>query len=147
AGMFGDKAYQAARSEFNALLREDPNSPNLNLHMARLDAAEKRYREAEARYLRLYKPGEQDLRPLEGLIQVYSEQRQVEKSLKLLEGELKVAPDSRPAHLLLAATAARAGKLDLAVQQYEWLQKHDQGSVEVYSSLGDIYRVKGDVQG
>jgi tetratricopeptide (TPR) repeat protein len=146
AGLLGIKSYQAARLSLNALLRENPDSPNLNLHLAVLDTAEKKYREAEARFLRFYKPGDKDLRPLEGLIQLYSEQRQVEKGLKLLDGELKLAPDSRPAHLLLAATAARAGKLDLAIQQYEWLQTHDLGSVDVHASLGDVYWAKGDIQ-
>ena len=59
------------------------------------------------------------LRPLEGLLQLYSAQRQVEKSLKLLEGELKQAPESRPVHFLLAATAAQAGKLDLALPLFQ----------------------------
>jgi tetratricopeptide (TPR) repeat protein len=147
AGLIGNKAYQAARPELNALLRQHPDSLNINLHLAVLDTAEKRYREAEARYLRFYKPGQTDLRPLEGLMQLYAEQQQVEKSLKLLEGELKQAPDSQPVHLLLAATAARAGKLDLATEQYKWLVSKDAGSPQAYASLGDVYRAKGDIKG
>ena len=147
SGLLGNKAYQEARRELTALLRDAPSSVEANLYMAMLDAAEKKYSEAEARYLRLYKPGQTDLRPVEGLIQLYAEQRQVEKSLRLLEGELKLAPESRLVHLLLAATAARAGQLDLAIEHYKWLQSKDPGFVQTYASLGDIYRFKGDING
>jgi tetratricopeptide (TPR) repeat protein len=147
AGLLGNKAYPEARRELNALLKDYPASIEANLYMAVLDGDEKKYPEAEARYLRFYRPGQTDLRPLEGLIQLYEGQKQVEKSLKLLEGELKLAPDSKPVHLLLAATAARAGKLDMAIEQYKWLQSKDPGFVGSYASLGDIYRAKGDISG
>jgi tetratricopeptide (TPR) repeat protein len=43
AGLLGSKAYQQARNEFGALLRQYPNSMNVNLHMAVLDTEEKKY--------------------------------------------------------------------------------------------------------
>jgi cytochrome c-type biogenesis protein CcmH/NrfG len=39
----------------------------------------------------------------------------------------------------------RAGKLDLAAQQYEWLRSSDPKSIEAYASLGKIYQLKGDL--
>ena len=145
AGLLGSKAYIAARTELNAVLRDAPNSMDANLHMAILDASEKKYKEAEDRYLRLYKPGQKDLRPLEGLIQLYGEQRQMDRALKLLDQELKQDPDSMSVHLLLASTALRAGKLDLATKEYEWLRSRDPKSIQAYVSLGDIYQLRGDV--
>src|SRR5262249_43351069 len=144
AGLIGDKAFIRARAELDAILRRYPDSLDANLHLAVLNTSEKRFRDAEAIYRRFYKPGQLDLRPLEGLVQLYAAEGSPDKSLKLLEEEITKAPDSRPAHLLLATAAARAGKLDLAIQQYEWLRSHDRESVEVYTSLGDIYRLKGD---
>jgi tetratricopeptide (TPR) repeat protein len=146
AGLLGSKAYEQARREFDALLRENPASVNVNLHVAVLDTAEKRYRDAETRFLKMYKPGQPDLRPVEGLVQLYVAQRQFDKALKLLEDELKKAPDSRPLHLLMAATAVQAGKLDLASSQYEWLRSDDPKSGLAYASLGDIYGLKGDLK-
>lgn len=146
AGLIGTQAYQRAEAELDALLREHPDSMNVNLHMAVLDTIEKKYAQAEARYLKLYKSGQKDLRPLEGLIQLYSQERQTDKALKLLDAEVKQSPDSQPVRLLLAATATQAGKLDLAIQQYEWLRSNGSTSPQTYTSLGNIYQLKGDLE-
>jgi len=143
-GLLGTKAYLQARNELGALLRQYPTSMNVNLHMAVLDTEEKKYRDAETRYHQLYKPGDKDLRPLEGLIQVHMAEKQPNKAMALLDQELKLSPDSRPVHLMLASVATSAGKLDLAMQQYQWLQANDPKSAEVYESLGQFYQLKGD---
>jgi tetratricopeptide (TPR) repeat protein len=145
AGLLGNRDYQQAGTELDALLREHPDNLIANLHMAALETDQKKYKDAEARYLRLYKPGQSDLRPLEGLIQLYAGQQQLEKALKLLDEELKLAPESRSVHLLVASTAMRAGKLDLAAQHYEWVRSNDPKSVEAYTALGNIYRLRGDL--
>jgi tetratricopeptide (TPR) repeat protein len=144
-GLIGNKTYLQARNELGALLRQYPNSTNINLHMAVLDTAEKRYRDAEGRYHQLYKPGDKDLRPLEGLIQLHMAEKRPDKALTLLDQELRLSPDSRPLRLLSASIATAAGKLDLAMQQYKWLQANDPKSAEVYESLGEFYQLRGDV--
>jgi tetratricopeptide (TPR) repeat protein len=144
-GMIGNKAFLQARGDLNSLLKQKPDSLNVNLLVAVLDTDEKKYQAAETRYLRLYKPRQKDLRPLEGLIQLYSEEKHIDKALKLLDEELRQAPESQPLHLLLAATAAQAGKVDLAIQQYEWLRANGSTSPQTYTSLGNIYQLKGDV--
>ena len=145
AALLGSKNDVQARSELDVLLRQYPNSVNINLYIGVLDTREKKYHEAETRYRQLYKPGDKDIRPLEGLIQVYLAQKESDKALALLEQELKQNPNSRAVRLLLASTAAGAGKSDLAMQQYQWLQANDSKSVEVYESLGDFYQLKGDL--
>jgi len=143
--LLGTQSLTQAHTELEMLHRQFPESLNVNLNLAFLATLEKRYRDAESQYLRLYKPGQKDMRPLEGLIQVYGAENQIDKGLKLTEQEVKIAPDSRPARLLLAATAIRAGKLDMAIQQYEWLLSNDPRSVEAYASLGEVYQLKGDL--
>jgi tetratricopeptide (TPR) repeat protein len=145
AGLVGTKVYGQARRELDALVREYPDSLNVNLHLAVLDTIEKRYRDAEARYLKFYKPGQQDLRPLEGLVQLRLSEKQIDGALKLLDQEVKLSPGSPAVHLLLAATAVRTGKLDLATEQYEWLRSNEPKSVWAYASLGDVYQLKGDL--
>jgi len=146
AGLIGDKAYGRARSELNALARQFPESTDVKLHLALLDTEEKQYREAEALYMNVYRPGQKDLRPLEGLIELYGKEEQAEKGRKLLDDELKKAPDSPPVHLLVATADVRAGKLEDAIQQYEWLKANDPRSLQTYLSLGDAYSLKGDLK-
>jgi tetratricopeptide (TPR) repeat protein len=143
AALAGTKAYEPARSELNALLREQPDSRDVNLQIAALDLAEKKYQDAEARYRRLYQSGSADLRPFEGLLQLYLDQRQPQKAEALLDGEIHKVPDSRPVHLLLASTAIQEGKLDVARQQYEWVRSADPNSVQTYESLGAVYQMQG----
>jgi tetratricopeptide (TPR) repeat protein len=147
AGLLGNKDYRQAGTELSAILSQYPDSISANLQMAAVEMAESKFRDAEARYLGLYKPGQKDLRPLEGLIQFYVAQRQPEKAQKLLDEELKLAPESSTVHLLMGATALSAGKLDLAEQQYVWLESHDPKSPDAYASMGKIYQRKGDLNG
>ncbi len=143
AAMAGEKAYVPARRELDALLRQQPDSKDVNLQIAALDLAEKKYPDAEARYRKFYEPGAADLRPFEGLLQLYLEQRQPQKAEALLDGEIRKVPDSRPVHFLLASTAIQEGKLDVARQQYEWVRTADPNSLQVYESLGALYQMQG----
>ena len=144
AGLIGLGDYMTARTELEQLEKQLPNSLDINLHLAVINTAEKRFHEAEARYLRFYKPGQQDMRPLEGLVQLYSVQRQADKSMRLVEEEVKKLPDSLPVHMLLANTAAGAGKMDIATKEYEWLRVHAPQSPEVFISLAGLYQAAGD---
>lgn len=146
AGLIGNKEYGMARSDLNTLARQYPDSTDVKLHLALLDADEKQYREAEALYLTIYRPGQKDIRPLEGLVELYGREQQTEKGRKLLEDELKRAPDSSPVRLLMATADVRVGKLDDAIQQYEWLSANDPRSPQTYESLGDVYILKGDLK-
>jgi tetratricopeptide (TPR) repeat protein len=144
AGLIGTKSYAQAREELDALLREHPDSPNVNLHLAVLDTDQRRFQEAESRYRKLYQPGDRDIRPLEGLVQLYSVEKQLGKAQTLLEQELAQRPGSRPVRLLLGAVTTREGKLDLAMQQYEWLRANDPKDVEAYTAVGNLYQLQGD---
>ncbi len=147
SGLIGSNALAQARSQLNALLQQVPGSMAANLNMAVLDALEKKYADAENRYRRLYQAGGKDLRPLEGLVQLYVQQQQVDKAIKLAGQELKLSPDSSPRHRLMASLAARTGKLDLALEQFEWLRAKDPQSVEVHTAIGQVLRLKGDLAG
>ena len=134
-----------AHVEYNRLVREQPGYTEAKLQLAMLDVLQKRYPEAERLFRELYQPKKGDFRALKGLVQLYTAQGQTEKTLALLNGELARFPDSIAVHSLLAATAARAGKVDLAIQQYEQLlarRAHDQ---ETCTQLGLLYQRKGDL--
>jgi len=146
AALVGDKSYQEAKKELDSLSKLQPDSKEVALEFADLAVGEKDYVKAEKLYRRLYQPGSSDLRPLKGLLQVCVLQRHPEKGQALLEAELKQQPDARPVRLLLASFATQQGKLDMAAQQYRWLQSKDPKSVQAYSGLGDLYQRQGETE-
>jgi tetratricopeptide (TPR) repeat protein len=146
SSLIGSKSFRQAESQLNDLSKLQPDSKDVNLELAALAAGEKEYPKAEAIYRRLYRPGSPDLRPLQGLLQLYVLERQPERAETLLENELKEVPDSQPVRMLLASVATQQGKFDLASQQYRWLQAKDPKSPQAYSALGDLYQVEGSTQ-
>ncbi|HTW65197.1 MAG TPA: tetratricopeptide repeat protein [Bryobacteraceae bacterium] len=143
AALTGSKEYAQARQELDALIREKPDSKDVSLRLAALDTAQAKYQDAETQYRRLYQPGSTDLRPFEGLLELYLDEKQPAKAEALLDEEIGRSPNSRPVHFLLASTAMKEGKLDVARQQYEWVRSVDPNSVQAYLSLGALYEMQG----
>ncbi len=147
--LVGIHSYSRARAELNGLLKSRPDSQpgsiDVNLRLAALDIAEHKYADAEARYLRLYRLGSDDLRPLEGLLGLYLTVKRPAKADALLQRELQQASGSEELHLLAAETAIREGKRGLAIQQYEWLCTNNPKSVDAWKSLGELYQAEGDL--
>ena len=146
AALVETKSFRQAETELNALSKLQPDSEDVHLELAALAVAEKDYPKAEVLYRRFYRPGSSDLRPLQGLLQIYDLERQSEKGQALLQAELKQEPDSRPVRMLLASVATREGKFDIATEQYRWLQAKDPKSPQTYAALGDLYQREGSIQ-
>ena len=81
-------SYSRARAELTSLLKggpdSQPDSMDVNLRLASLDVAEQKYADAEARYIRLYKAGSGDLRPLQALVRLYLKEARPAKADALL---------------------------------------------------------------
>ena len=134
-----------ARAEYNRLLREQPAYTEAKLQLALLDVLQRRFPEAEKFFRELYKPQTGDFRALKGLVELYAAQGQTEKAVAMLTAEFVHFPDSLPVRSLLAATAVRAGKVDMAVQQYEQLLAKRPDNQEAYTQLGELYQRKRDL--
>ncbi len=143
-GLIGMGNYDRARSELNALLRDSPESSELQLVLGRLYLAEKKYRDAEAVFRKLYRPGQSDLRPLEGLVDVYLSQNQLAPAVQLVNSELTQSPNSAALYALSAGLAARSGNLDLAIVQYQWVISNDPANVDAYIRQSRLYHLKGE---
>jgi len=144
-GLAGIHSYSRARAELVSLLKSQPDSMDVNLRLAALDTAEQKYADAEVRYLRLYRPGADDLGPLQGLVQLYVKEERPSKADALLQRELRQTSESQEIHLLAASTAIQEGKRGLAIQQYEWLRANNPASVDAWKSLGELYQAEGDL--
>jgi len=110
-----------------------------------LAIAEKKFNEAEGIFRKLYQPGQGDTKPAEGLVETYSAQNQFDTALQLLQGDLKKSPDSLAIRRLLAITAVRARKYDLAIAEFGRLLEKDPKSGELRLQLGEVYHLKGDL--
>jgi tetratricopeptide (TPR) repeat protein len=145
AALVGLGQLDLARSEYNHLLRDQPAYTEAKLQLAMLDVVQKRFPDAEKLFRETYQPKKGDFRALKGLVELYAAEGQIEKALSLLNADLARYPDSIAVRSLLASTAARAGKLDLAIQQYEQLREKHGEDPETYTQLGQLYQRKHDL--
>ena len=133
-----------AREDLNNLIKEQPKFVDAQLQLGFLDIREKRLREATELFQKLYQPGDKNVRPLQALVQALELGGQSDKAIKLLSDELKSAPDSVAIRLDLAATAAKAEKLDLAIDQYQQLASSNPKAAVLQFYLGELYDKKGE---
>lgn len=145
AALTGMGNFDEAAVVLRQLNQEFPNSMEPKLQLASLRVAEKRYPEAEALYRSLYEASRSDLRPLRGLVDVMVAQKHYDAAIELLNQE-KLRPGAPVGQLdaLLADTALRGRKLDVAVQQYSRLVVGAPGSEFDHLRLGDAYLQKGN---
>lgn len=146
AALIGGKSYRQAENELRTLAQQQPDSKEVGLQLAALAAGEKDYTKAEGLFRRYYQPGSADLRPLEGLLEVFFAEHHPEKAQAVLVDALKQNPESSPVHLLLASVATQERNYDLASQQYRWLQSKDPNSELPYAELGHLYQLQGSSQ-
>ena len=142
--MVNNSQQDDARRELTELLREDPNSLIAKLAMARLDLMQKNYPEAEKQLKEIYKVGQPDLRPLDGLLSVYASQGQMPKALALLDNELAAAPDRPDLLARHAEILVRLGKYSEGRDEFQRLLAKDGNSPQLKRRIGEISVLMGD---
>ena len=144
AAMTSAGYYARARTELTRLQGEYPGSSDVQFQIGLLALTEKKYAEAEEifRKLEQSKPG--DAKPAAALAAAYSAQNQSSIAIDLLNQDLQKQPDSVPIRRLLALTAMRAQKFDLAISEYQKLLARDPKSLDLQMQLAEAYRLKGD---
>ena len=137
--------YGSARSELRKLQRDYPKSREVQFQFGLLAVAEKQYGEAETIFRKLNEAGAGDKSSVVGLVSVYSAQNRWDRAIDLLNEDLKKSPGSAAIRQLMATTAARAGKYDLAATEYQNLLAKHPKSIALRIQLGEVYRLKGDL--
>ena len=137
--------FDMTRSVLEALTKQHPDLREAQLQLGLLDIEEKLYPQAEARFRKYYVPGKGDSRSLEGLVEVYRAQKQLDRAVVLLRQDLEKGPQYDQVRLLLARVAAEAGNYDLAVEQYRLLERKQPGSPTIALQLGVVCQTKGDL--
>jgi predicted Zn-dependent protease len=136
-----------ARGVLDGLLKDTPNSLIAKLAKARLDLLQKHLPEAEKQFVDLYKPGQPDLRPLDGLLATYVAENQPAKAVALVEKELSGSPGKPELVARLAEVNARTGKYAAARDGYQQLLAKDPSSPHLNRRVGEISSLMGDQEG
>jgi tetratricopeptide (TPR) repeat protein len=146
--MMSMNRFADARVVLDALVAATPNSPDVLFQVGTLNLAERKYKEAEAAYVKAYQANPANARGLLGAVEVYAVQNQFDKGIQMLNDEVKKAPGRLELRLALANTAVRASKYDLAIGEFKTLlsgvDKNPRAQGEILMRLGETYRRKGD---
>jgi Flp pilus assembly protein TadD len=136
--------YAEARTDLARLSQRFPGSPEVQLQLALVALQEGKVAEAETLLGRLAarsSPG--DPRAGIALAEVYLLRNQFERARKVLEEEMKRAPAEAPRlRRVLGLAALRAGRPELAVEQYEILAAG--GGLADLLRLGEAHLLRGD---
>ena len=131
----------------DGLLKDKPNSLIAKLAKARLDLLQKHLPEAEKQFADLYKPGQPDLRPLDGLLATYLAENQPAKAVALVDKELAGSPGKPELVARLAEVNARTGKYAAARDNYQQLLAKDPNSPNLNRRIGELSSLMGDREG
>lgn len=145
SGLMGLDRYAEAREQLNRLARELPGSTDVRLGLGLVAVHEKQYAEAEQIFRGMMLPEQNDPRAVGALADMYAGRNELDRAVTMLTREAARPGSPRVVHRLLADTAVRAGKFDLAVQEYNTLLAADSKSLELHLRLGDAYLKKGDL--
>jgi tetratricopeptide (TPR) repeat protein len=143
ASLAGLGDYQQTRAILTSLIHDYPKLEGPYLQLGLLDVQEQRYDDAEALFRKHYQPGRGDIRLLKGMVEMYAARAQWDKGITIVQKELEAFPQSAELHRLLAKTAGRAGRFDLAIEQYLKLQQLQPASKDIPVQLGLLYDAKG----
>jgi tetratricopeptide (TPR) repeat protein len=143
-----DKKFKEARVLLDAMLKANPDSPDVLFNLGAVDLAENRFKEAEDAFRRCYELNPANQRGLNGMVETEVAQNHWDKAMELLKTESAKAPDNMDLVTAMGNTAVRAGNYDLAISYFEKvaaaLEKGTRGQGDVFLRIGEAYRRKGD---
>jgi tetratricopeptide (TPR) repeat protein len=145
----GQQRFTDSRNLLEALLKVQPNSPDIWFQLGLVHLTEKRYKESEAAFLKAYQISPANTRGLMGAVETYMAQGKPELALQTLQAETGKYPERADLTVLLGNNAVRAGRFDYAIEQFsKVLAKVDPKSkqaADLHLRLGETYRRKGDL--
>ncbi len=140
----GQGSYAEAKNEAELLAHDTSNARQVEIQLGVIALRQKRYSEAQSYFQKMYKEGDPDLHPLEGLVSTYVAENLPDRALQLLETEVKRAPGAPGPASLLATTAEAVGKPDLALSELRSMAAREPNSAEIQMRIGLVERRQGD---
>lgn len=151
AALMGMKRYADSRQLLQTMLVASPSSPDLHFQMGVVNLAEEKYKDAEVSFRKAYQLNPANSRGLMGVVETFMAQNKPDQALQLLQSEKEKTPNRTDYRIALGNTAVRAGRYDMAIQEYQEvlkiLEAKSRAAGDIYLRLGETYRRKGDLNG
>lgn len=151
AALMGLKRYGDSRQLLQRMTTAQPGSPDVAFQMGVVNLAENKFKEAEESFRKSYQLNPANSRGLMGVVETYMAQNRTEQALQVLEAEAQKAPGRMEFRVALANTAVRAGKYEMALNEYQGLlgklDPKSRTAGEIYLKLGETNRRRGDLNG
>ena len=148
AAFMGEKKYVESRALLDGMLKVNANSPDVYYQLGLLNLTEAKYKEAETAFRKCYELNPALARGLMGIVETDMAQHKTDEAMAVLQQESAKAPNRLEFHLAAGNVAARAGRFDQAIAEYqkvlEGLDKTAKARGGVYLRIGETYRRKGD---
>jgi tetratricopeptide (TPR) repeat protein len=136
---------EEAGSVLGRLSRQAPQSVDVRLQLASLALRRKNFGEAEADYRKILDDNRTEWRAMAGLVDTDLAQNRLDRALGRLEQELARSHGEPHVRYLMAVTAIRGGKYNLAIENLQQLAAQNSDSIDSQLELAGVFRLKGDV--
>ncbi|MDP9170691.1 MAG: tetratricopeptide repeat protein, partial [Acidobacteriota bacterium] len=137
--------YAEAQRLLTTLKKRFPNAPGLDVESGFISLHENRLAEAESVFRRRYLPGQENPRPLAGLVRTLAAENRPADAQHVLEGELALFPNRPQVQYLLASGYAASGDIGKARQMFEQLAAAHPELAPPQVRLGELQFREGDV--
>jgi tetratricopeptide (TPR) repeat protein len=134
-----------AGAVLGSLSRQVPESVEVRLELAYVSLNKRNYAEAAAAFKKILEAKPAEWRAVAGLVDTDLAQNHPEKAFARLEEELARSHGSPAVRYLLAATALRSGKYNIAIENFRELSNQTPNSIDALVQLANVYQLKGDV--
>jgi tetratricopeptide (TPR) repeat protein len=128
-----------------SLSRQVPESVDVRLELAYVSLNRRNYAEAEAAFNKILATRPAEWRAVAGLVDTDLAQNRPEKAFARLETELTRSHGSAAIRSLLASTALRSGKYNVAIENFRDLANQTPNSIDALLQLANVYQLKGDI--
>ncbi|MGA2882848.1 MAG: tetratricopeptide repeat protein [Bryobacteraceae bacterium] len=134
-----------AEAVLKSLSRQVPGSVDVLLKLAYVSLGRRNYAEAEAAFNKILEAHPTEWRALAGLVDNDLAQNRPERASSRLEAELTRSKGSAAVRYLMATTALRSGKYNVAIENFRELANQTPNSIDPQIQLANVYQLKGDI--
>lgn len=136
---------EQAGAVLGSLARQVPEALDVRLQLAYVSLKKRNFAEAEAAFNKILADHPTEWRAVAGLVDTDLAQNRQEKAFSRLEAELALTHGNPAVRYLMATTALRNGKYNVAIENFRALADQKPASIDPQVELANVFQLKGDV--